>query len=82
MLNAIVSDGTLTAIQRDCAHAHATKMKSAHPSEIVQKLTLLREEHRDLDEAINRLTDEPWYDQLLLRRMKKPAEQSAGFFYT
>jgi len=46
-------------------------MKSANPSEIVQKLTLLREEHRDLDEAINRLTDEPWYDQLLLRRMKK-----------
>jgi len=46
-------------------------MKSSRPAEIAQKLAALREEHRDLDEAINRLSDEPWKDQLLLRRMKK-----------
>ncbi len=46
-------------------------MKSSNPSEIAQKLAKLREEHRDLDQAINRLAVEPWPDQLLMRRMKK-----------
>ena len=46
-------------------------MKSSKPAEIAQKLLALREEHRDLDQAINRLSDESWQDQLLLRRMKK-----------
>ena len=46
-------------------------MKSSRPAEIVQKLMALREEHRNLDQAINRLSDETWQDQLLLRRMKK-----------
>jgi len=41
------------------------------PAEIVQKLIELREEHRDLDEAINRLALEPWRDQLMMRRLKK-----------
>lgn len=46
-------------------------MDSGKPAEIVQKLIELREEHRDLDEAIDRLTSESWQDQLMLRRMKK-----------
>ena len=46
-------------------------MKSSNPAEIAQKLAELREEHRDLDAAINRLSEEPWQDQLLMRRMKK-----------
>jgi hypothetical protein len=46
-------------------------MDAGKPSEIAQKLALLREEHRDLDEAIRQLSAEPWKDQLLLRRMKK-----------
>jgi hypothetical protein len=46
-------------------------MKAENPSEIAQRLIELREEHRDLDEAINRLADEPWRDQLQLRRLKK-----------
>ncbi len=46
-------------------------MKSNHPAEIAQKLAKLREEHRDLDQAIDRLVVEPWQDQLLMRRMKK-----------
>jgi hypothetical protein len=46
-------------------------MKSSRPAEIAQKLAELREEHRDLDEAINRMAEEPWLDQLRLRRLKK-----------
>lgn len=46
-------------------------MKSDNPAEIAQRLAELREEHRDLDEAIQRLMKDPWQDQLMLRRMKK-----------
>ena len=46
-------------------------MNSSNPAEIAQRLAELREEHRDLDEAINRLSEDPWRDQLQLRRMKK-----------
>ncbi len=46
-------------------------MKSDNPAEIAQKLAKFREEHRDLDQAIDRLAVEPWQDQLLMRRMKK-----------
>jgi len=34
-------------------------------------LAELSEEHRDLDEAIEALAQDPWVDQLRLRRMKK-----------
>lgn len=41
-------------------------------SEVLQaRLVELRIEHRDLDEAINRLTLAPPDDQLMLRRLKK-----------
>lgn len=46
-------------------------MKSADTSEIKQLLSELVEEHRDLDLAINRMSQNPWQDQLRLRRMKK-----------
>lgn len=46
-------------------------METKHPAEVAQKLLALRQEHRDLDEAINRMSVEPWQDQLLLRRLKK-----------
>ena len=40
--------------------------------EVLQaRLVELRIEHRDLDEAINRMTTTPPEDQLLLRRLKK-----------
>lgn len=41
------------------------------PGEIVLLIAELREEHRDLDEAIARLAEDPSVDQLQLRRMKK-----------
>ena len=46
-------------------------MKSEDISEVTQLLGELREEHRDLDLAINRLTMDPWQDQLQIRRLKK-----------
>jgi len=46
-------------------------MKSEDTSETRQLLTELREEHRDLDLAINRMAMDPRQDQLHLRRLKK-----------
>lgn len=40
-------------------------------SEIVEILSDLRSQHRDLDEAIARLAESPTMDQLQLRRLKK-----------
>ncbi|NIM71116.1 MAG: DUF465 domain-containing protein [Xanthomonadales bacterium] len=46
-------------------------MEFNDPAEIAQRLAVLREEHRDLDRAISRLSEDAWVDQLQLRRMKK-----------
>lgn len=46
-------------------------IQSNDPGEIVSLLTELREEHRDLDEAISRLAVDPAMDQLQISRMKK-----------
>ncbi len=46
-------------------------MKSDDTSETKQLLAELREEHGDLDLAINRMAMDPWQDQLRLRRLKK-----------
>ena len=46
-------------------------MNSNDPGEIVRLIADLRVEHRDLDEAISRLSKDPSVDQLQLRRMKK-----------
>ncbi len=39
--------------------------------ELRRRLELLRTEHRDLDQVIDRLTEQGGYDQLLMRRLKK-----------
>lgn len=41
------------------------------PGEIARLIAELKEEHRDLDEAIARLAENPGVDQLRLTRMKK-----------
>jgi hypothetical protein len=46
-------------------------MKSDDTSEINKLLRELREEHRDLGMAIDRMVMDPWQDQLRLRRLKK-----------
>lgn len=44
---------------------------SNDPGETVHLIAQLREEHRDLDEAIARLSENPSVDQLRLTRLKK-----------
>jgi hypothetical protein len=46
-------------------------LNANNPAEIVARLTELRVEHRDLDEAISRLSADLTVDQLALTRMKK-----------
>jgi hypothetical protein len=46
-------------------------MNTNDPGEIAHLIAELREEHRDLDEAIMRLSGDPSVDQLRIRRMKK-----------
>ena len=46
-------------------------LNSNDPSEIVNLIAELKEEHRDLDEAIARLVEDPSVDQLRLTRLKK-----------
>lgn len=47
-------------------------MQSDHdPASLVRRLTELREEHRDLDVAIAKLSDDPACNQLQLSRLKK-----------
>ncbi len=46
-------------------------MNANDPEDIAVRLAALREEHRDLDEAIAGLAADPSVDQLRLRRMKK-----------
>lgn len=41
------------------------------PAAIAERLAELRMEHRALDQAIARLTEAPYVDQLQLRRLKK-----------
>ncbi|MCM2289688.1 MAG: DUF465 domain-containing protein [Sulfuritalea sp.] len=48
-----------------------TKDQFDTPEALQARLVDLRIEHRDLDEAIDRLTVTPADDQLLLRRLKK-----------
>jgi hypothetical protein len=46
-------------------------MTTEDQENLAQQLADLREEHRDLDAVIQRMSDEPWVDQLRLRRLKK-----------
>ena len=44
---------------------------SLDPEQLQERIVALEIEHRDLDEAIVRLTDLPTRDDLLLTRLKK-----------
>ena len=46
-------------------------METSNPETLRAQLQELRVEHRDLDEAIERLESTPPHDELLLRRLKK-----------
>lgn len=59
------------AARHELYYAIAVNSGNIDPGEIARQLAELREEHRDLDEAIARLALEPGIDQLRLRRLKK-----------
>ena len=52
-------------------YPYNVSINSNDPGEITRLIADMREEHRDLDEAISRLSIDPSIDQLQLRRMKK-----------
>lgn len=54
-------------------------MGDSESEDLRQRLLALRIEHRDLDEAIARLSRSPATDELLLRRLKKRKLQLKDF---
>jgi hypothetical protein len=52
-------------------YQHKTRVVDVQELSIQARLMMLRQEHRDLDDAINQLSKVPSTDQLRLRRMKK-----------
>jgi len=46
-------------------------MDEAAQLDLRARIAELRTEHRDLDEAVARLTEDPWPDQMRITRMKK-----------
>ena len=46
-------------------------MALEHNYPIAQRLVALRIQHRDLDQVISAMSQQPYVDQLLLRRLKK-----------
>jgi hypothetical protein len=59
------------ARRADLYYPIAVSLNANDPSEIVNLIAELKEEHRDLDEAIARLVEDPSVDQLRLTRLKK-----------
>jgi hypothetical protein len=49
----------------------SVELNSNDPGEIARLIAELKEEHRDLDQAIARLVEDPRVDQLRLTRLKK-----------
>lgn len=47
------------------------KLTSDQAEAILERIHVLRHEHRDLDEAINRMGEGPFIDEIQLRRMKR-----------
>lgn len=47
--------------------------------DIRSQLSVLRQEHRDLDDAINRMSEGPFVNELQLKRLKKRKLQLRDF---
>lgn len=60
-----------TTASPPCPPCRLQDVSTEEFARITRRLFELRQEHRDLDEAILRLADNPAMDQLQLRRMKK-----------
>jgi hypothetical protein len=48
-----------------------TELTEAEKMVVKEKIATLKIEHRDLDEVINRLSEDPIQDDLQLRRLKR-----------
>ena len=55
----------------DLYYPSIVNVNTNDPGEIAMLIADLREEHRDLDQAIARLVEDPSVDQLRLTRLKK-----------
>ena len=53
------------------SNGHSSGKVTEDYAELTSRLHELRQEHRDLDQAIERMGDHPAVDQLQLRRLKK-----------
>ena len=53
------------------SNGHSSGKVTEDYAELTSHLHELRQEHRDLDQAIERMGDNPAVDQLQLRRLKK-----------
>lgn len=58
-------------MHRKLYYSSKVSLNSNDPGEITAMIARLREEHRDLDQAIAKLVRDPTLDQLRLTRMKK-----------
>ena len=61
----------VSTLPRVCTILGVVSVNSNDPDQIVIRLMELRQEHRDLDLAIERLSEEKGVDQLQLTRLKK-----------
>jgi len=68
-LVAVAEDGAITRVHG--AAAAGAIAATEDPASLRQRLARLREEHRDLDEAISRLSGDALQDQVSLQRLKK-----------
>ncbi|TQM16665.1 hypothetical protein FB548_0029 [Pseudoxanthomonas sp. 3HH-4] len=50
---------------------YARRVEISNPADITQKVTELKLEHRELDEAIARLVDDADADEVAIKRLKK-----------
>jgi predicted aconitase with swiveling domain len=68
-LVAVAEDGEITRVHGVTAAAGTGIAEG--PEQLRQRVARLREEHRDLDEAIARLSGDALHDQVSLQRLKK-----------
>jgi hypothetical protein len=66
-----LSASTASPLDAGLYYPWGVEFNSNNPGEIIAKLIELRQEHRDLDLAIERLAENVAVDQLQLTRLKK-----------
>ncbi|MFM8679792.1 MAG: aconitase X swivel domain-containing protein [Alphaproteobacteria bacterium] len=70
-LVAVAEDGAITRVRGAGAIAAGGIVAAEDPAQLRQRVARLRGEHRDLDDAIARLSGDALHDQVSLQRLKK-----------